>query len=77
MIAVKNDISKLIADIAKIQETLIYMESKLNLILSETESRTEMKFVEDEQGAGKVVPKTLLDVWNQKSRKNINGRTNK
>jgi hypothetical protein len=58
------------------------MEQKVNLILSSLESKTESKYITDEKGMGKVVPKTLLDVWNTKAKtrtvvESYNGRTNK
>jgi hypothetical protein len=74
--------SSLESDIAKMKETLVFMEQKVNLILSSLESKTESKYITDEKGMGKVVPKTLLDVWNTKAKtrtvvESYNGRTNK
>lgn len=69
-------------DIASMKETLVFMEQKVNLILSALESKTEYKYITDENGVGKLVPKTLLDVWNTKAKtrtvvESYNGRTNK
>lgn len=52
----------------EIEKRLNYIELKLNLLMEETESKTQFKYVEDDKG-GNLVPKTVLEVWQDRSKK--------
>jgi len=55
----------------EIEKRLNYIELKLNLLMEETESKTQFKYVEDDKG-GNLVPKTVLEVWQDRSKKEFN-----
>lgn len=54
-----------------LEKKMSYIELKINLILENTESKDQEKYVEDERG-GRLVPKTLLEVWQDRSKKDTN-----
>ena len=54
------------ATIDDIEKRLNYIELKLNLLMEETESKTKEKWDETKQ---EVVPKTFLEVWQDRSKK--------
>ena len=53
------------------EKKMSYIELKINLILENTDSKTQDKYIEDEHG-GRLVPKTLLEVWQDRSKKDTN-----
>lgn len=52
----------------EIEKRLNYIELKINLLMEETESKTQEKWDEKKQ---EVVPKTVLEVWQDRSKKEL------
>lgn len=59
----------------KLNEKLNFIETKINMLMEATNHPTEFKYVEKEGiGNNTMVPKTLLDIWKEKTRKKYNAK---
>ena len=54
----------------KLNEKLNFIETKINMLMEATPHPTAVKYIEKEGiGNSTMVPKTLLDIWKEKTRK--------